>query len=86
MPRNTRPRRSGIRKGETASGWLFTAPMLLLLGLFLVIPVLMALWVSLSDWTGRGSPFSGSVNFVGGQNYSSVLSGGGLAEQNFGVA
>lgn len=33
----------GLRRGETGSGWLFTAPVLILLGLFLVIPVLMAL-------------------------------------------
>lgn len=77
---------AGIRSGETASGWLFTAPMLVLLGLFLVVPVLMALWVSVSDWTGRGSPFSSSVGFVGLDNYSALLSGGGLAERDFGTA
>ncbi|WP_243062110.1 carbohydrate ABC transporter permease [Humibacter sp. RRB41] len=81
-----RPHRSNIRRGEAASGWLFTAPMLILLGLFLVIPVLMALWVSFSDWGGNGSPFSGNVHFVGTQNYQSILSGGGLAEQNFGTS
>ena len=81
-----RRRASGIRRGEAASGWLFTAPMLILLGLFLVVPVLMALWVSFSDWSGRGSPFSGSVGFVGFDNYSALLSGGGLAEQDFGTA
>jgi len=78
--------RSGIRGGETASGWIFTAPMIILLGLFLVIPVLMALWVSVSDWTGRGSPFAGSVQYVGLDNYSALLGGGGLAEQDFGTA
>jgi multiple sugar transport system permease protein len=81
----TRSRR-GIRRGETASGWLFTAPMLVLLGLFLVVPVLMALWVSVSDWGGRGSPFGGNVNFVGLKNYGSVLVSGGLAEQDFGIS
>jgi len=60
--------------------------MLVLLGLFLVIPVLMALWVSFSDWGGRGSPLESGVNFIGFKNYSSVVSGGGLAEQNFGMA
>ncbi|WP_104193828.1 carbohydrate ABC transporter permease [Cryobacterium sp. M25] len=79
-------RRSNIRGGETASGWLFTAPMIILLGLFLVIPVLMALWVSFSDWNGRGSPFSGTVSFVGLDNYSALVGGGGLAEQDFGTA
>jgi multiple sugar transport system permease protein len=57
-----------------------------ILGLFLVVPVAMALWVSFSDWTGRGSPFAGGVNFVGWRNYSELISGGGLAEQDFGTA
>ena len=78
--------RGGIRHGETASGWLFTAPMLILLGLFLVVPVLMALWVSFSDWSGRGSPLSAGVNFVGFDNYAELLGGGGLAERDFGTA
>jgi multiple sugar transport system permease protein len=74
----------GINKGQSRSGWLFTAPTLILLGLFLVIPILMALWVSLSDWNGNGSPFTSAVNFVGLKNFGSVLAGNGLAEQNFG--
>lgn len=86
MATTTRSRRSGIRGGETASGWLFTAPVIILLGLFLFIPVLMALWVSFSDWTGRGSPFSPDVSFVGGENYSAILGGGGLPEQDFGTS
>jgi multiple sugar transport system permease protein len=77
-------RHGGVNRGQAGSGWLFTAPTLILLGLFLVIPILMALWVSLSDWNGNGSPFTSSVNFVGLKNFGSVLSGGGLAEQNFG--
>ena len=81
------PRRhGGINRGEAGSGWLFTAPTLILLGLFLVIPILMAVWVSLSDWDGNGSPFTSSVHFVGLQNFGSVLTGGGLDEQNFGQA
>jgi len=60
--------------------------MLVILGLFLVVPVLMALWVSLSDWTGRGSPLSSDVSFVGLDNYRTLLLGGGLATQDFGTA
>ncbi|WP_285727921.1 carbohydrate ABC transporter permease [Psychromicrobium xiongbiense] len=75
-----------VRTGESVAGWLFTAPMLLILGVFLVAPVLMALWVSVSDWGGRGSPFSAGVNFVGAGNYAKVLAGGGQAEQDFGTA
>ncbi|MFP3466623.1 carbohydrate ABC transporter permease [Leifsonia sp. SIMBA_070] len=82
----SRSRRTGIRRGEAASGWLFTAPVILLLGVFLVVPVLMALWVSFSDWGGRGSPFSSDVKFVGFDNYAALLGGGGLAEQDFGMS
>jgi multiple sugar transport system permease protein len=81
-----RPRRRGIRAGEAFSGWLFVAPILVILGLFLAVPVGMALWVSFSDWTGRGSPFSSTVSFIGLDNYSALLTGGGLAEQDFGTS
>lgn len=86
QPGSPRAKRRGIRRGETASGWLFIIPMLVLLGLFFVLPILMALWVSVSDWSGNGSPLSSNVQFAGGSNYTAVLSGGGLAEQNFGEA
>jgi multiple sugar transport system permease protein len=46
----------------------------------------MALWVSMSDWTGRGSPFSAGVSFTGTENYAAVTAGGGLAERDFGIA
>jgi multiple sugar transport system permease protein len=81
-----RRHRDGLTKGEAGSGWLFTAPTLVLLGLFLVVPILMALWVSMSNWNGNGSPFTSAVKFVGLQNFGSVLGGGGLTEQNFGQA
>ena len=81
-----RGRRSGVNRGQAVSGWLFTAPVLIILGLFLLIPVLMAAWVSVSDWTGRGSPLSGNVHFIGAQNYGQVLWAGGLSESDFGTA
>jgi multiple sugar transport system permease protein len=81
-----RRRGGGVRRGQALSGWLFTAPILIILGLFLLVPVIMAAWVSVSDWTGRGSPFSSGVNFVGVQNYGQVLWAGGLSESDFGIA
>ena len=74
------------RRGEAISGWLFIAPTLVVLGLFLAVPVLMAAWVSISGWRGVGSPFAAGVPFVGGQNYTRLLTGGGLAEQEFGTS
>jgi multiple sugar transport system permease protein len=74
------------RRGEAISGWLFLTPVLVVLGLFFVVPILMALWVSVSGWRGVGSPFAGGVPFVGGQNYAKLLAGGGLTEQEFGTS
>ncbi|MCR2799404.1 sugar ABC transporter permease [Microbacterium sp. zg-Y818] len=86
-PASHRSRSSGgIRRGEGAAGWLFTLPIVVILGLFLFIPVLMALWVSFSDWSGRGSPLSSTVSFIGLDNYAAITTGGGLAERNFGIA
>lgn len=78
-------KRSGIRD-DTTAGWLFVSPVLVILGLFLFVPVIMAAWVSVSDWTGRGSPFSSGVNFIGSKNYSDLLVGRGLTQQDFGTA
>ena len=80
------PRSRGIRRGEAGAGWLFVSPVILILGVFLFVPVLMALWVSFSDWSGRGSPLSSSVGFVGLDNYAAITTGGGLAERDFGTA
>jgi multiple sugar transport system permease protein len=85
-PRRAGSPSRGIRRGESVAGWIFTAPVVIILGVFLLIPVLMALWVSFSDWTGRGSPLSTNVHFVGLDNYAAVTSGGGLAERNFGIS
>ena len=77
--------RGGTRAGDTAAGWLFTAPMLVILGVFLFIPVLMAFYVSLTSWNGNGSPFTGGENakFVGVENYTSLFAEEGLRRQNF---
>lgn len=74
------------RKNETLSGWLFCLPMIMILGVFLFVPIVMALWVSVSDWAGRGTPFGGSVHFVGLENYADVLTEPGLAQSDFGTA
>ena len=57
--------------------------MLVILGLFLVAPIFMALWVSVSDWTGKGSPFGSGVNFVGLKQYEQLLLTEGLPRQDF---
>lgn len=75
----------GIRGREGVAGWLFTAPMIVVLGLFLFIPVLMALYVSFTNWNGNGSPFQGGQNaqWVGAHNYTSLFTEDGLKRSTF---
>jgi multiple sugar transport system permease protein len=75
----------GIRGREGVAGWVFTAPMIVILGVFLFIPVLMAFYVSLTNWNGNGSPFAGGDNarLVGAQNYTALFTQDGLARDNF---
>jgi multiple sugar transport system permease protein len=68
------------------AGWTFVSPTVLILSFFLLLPVVMAAWVSVADWSGRGSPFSANVNFVGADNYQAVLGGQGLVGRDFGTA
>lgn len=73
------------RRGGDLTGWLFISPAVIVLAVFLLLPVLMAAWVSVSDWSGVGSPLSGAVNFVGADNYAELVEGG-LATRDFGIA
>ncbi|MFD4700572.1 carbohydrate ABC transporter permease [Streptomyces niveus] len=69
---------SGIKGRQGMWGWLFVSPMVLVLGLFLLLPIGMALWVSLLNWNGQSNPFTGAADFVGLDNYSNVLTNDGL--------
>lgn len=75
-----------IHSGRTRDGWLFVSPALVLLVVFLVFPVVMAAWVSVSDWRGVGNPFSGDTSFVGAENYQNLLTGGSLQQRDFGTS
>jgi multiple sugar transport system permease protein len=74
--------KAGDPQRQEGAGWLFVSPAIIVLGLFVIAPIFMALWVSLSDWTGRGSPFASEVNFIGADNYSALLAEPGLARQD----
>jgi multiple sugar transport system permease protein len=62
---------------------LFVAPVIVVLGLFLLLPILMALWVSLTKWNGQGSPFQAGVPMAGTRNYTDLFTVDGLARQDF---
>ena len=76
-------RKNNIHGREGVAGWLFVSPVIVILGLFLVIPIGMALWVSFTDWNGNGSPFSGGPKVVGADNYLSLFAKDGLTRANF---
>jgi multiple sugar transport system permease protein len=74
---------SGIRGNERMAGWIFVGPALIILGLFFVLPILMALWVSLTGWNGQGSPFTSRVPFAGLHNYTRLFTTDDLVRQDF---
>ena len=73
-----RPR--GSRNRDAVPGWLFIAPAVIVIVVFVLLPVISALWVSLSDWTGKGSPLT--ANFIGVENYQALLTKPGLAQRD----
>ena len=79
-------RRRGSANQQALSGWLFISPVVIIPGLFLFVPIVMALWVSVSNWQGNGSPFDPSVKYVGARNYQAILGGKGLTGRDFGLS
>jgi multiple sugar transport system permease protein len=79
-------REPGIHGHQAAAGWTFIAPVIIILGLFLILPIVMAAWVSFSDWNGNGSPIGANAHWVGLQNYRHLLTTPGLDQNNFGVS
>ena len=77
-PRGRKPR--GTKNRDAFAGWLFVAPAVLVIVIFVLVPVFSALWVSLSDWSGKGSPLK--ADFIGLDNYQSLLTKPGLAQRD----
>jgi multiple sugar transport system permease protein len=81
--RRGRGRRTDIYGRQAAAGWLFVAPVVAILGLFLLLPIFMALFVSFTKWNGQGSPFTGEVPVAGVDNYTRLFAEPGLTRLNF---
>jgi len=75
----------GMRAGEAKYGYLFVAPAVIIIGVFLVLPIFLALYVSFSNWNGLGSPL-GNSEFIGTHNYQKVLVDDGLSKSDFGTS
>lgn len=80
-----RRRRGNLTRGESGAAWLFVTPALVIIGVFLIAPILLALWVSFTNWNGRFSPINNPrVDFIGGENYAKLLTEDGLLRELFG--
>jgi multiple sugar transport system permease protein len=62
------------RRQEALSGLAFVAPAFLILLTFMILPLLVAFYFSLTDWNGR-TPLTqeGAYDFVGAENYRELL-------------
>lgn len=75
---------SGIKeqdRQDAVSAWLFMSPALIVFLIFLVIPILFALYFSFTDWNGISPPLE--AKWVGVENYENVLAGGGIRQSDF---
>jgi len=53
-----------LGRSEQVNGWLFVMPALILLGLFMVYPILWSLWMSLQVGRGMNFSFGGFANIL----------------------
>lgn len=53
---------SAIKRTENRNGWLFTAPALALIGLFMIYPIIWSLWMSFQSGRGMMLRFGGLAN------------------------
>ena len=58
----SKPVRSRLGRGERITGWLFVAPALVLIGLFMVYPILWSLYMSFQTGKGMNHSFGGFAN------------------------
>jgi len=66
---------------DAVAGWLFMSPTLIILGIFLLVPILFALYFSFTDWNGISPP--NQANFVGLDNFRMLLFQDGIRRADF---
>ena len=76
--------RRRMTQDERYAGWLFIAPPMIGLLIFIIVPILMALYISFRDWNGIASPWASE--FIGLQNYQDLLLDPGLARTDFAIS
>ncbi len=66
---------------DVRTGWLFLAPFVLGMMVFIILPIFTALWVSFTDWSGITPPLQ--AKGVGLDNYRTLLVDDGLRRTDF---
>lgn len=56
--------RSNLARSEQVSGWAFVMPALVLLGIFMIYPILWSLWMSFQVGRGMAFSFGGLTNIL----------------------
>jgi multiple sugar transport system permease protein len=78
------PGRARLDRKEPFIGWLFSAPALIGLIVFLVIPIIAAVWVSFREWNGLTSIFDSDP--IGLANYRELLTDDGVRRTDFAIS
>jgi multiple sugar transport system permease protein len=82
--RDRGPSRARLDRKEPFIGWLFSAPVVLGLVVFLVIPIIAAVWVSFREWNGLTPIFDSDP--VGLANYRELLTEDGVRRTDFAIS
>lgn len=83
-PDRRRRWRARMTSDERVMGWVFVLPALLGILVFLALPMVMTAYVSFRDWSGLRP--MGTSNFIGLDNYRSLLADDGLVRRDFATA
>lgn len=65
----TGKRKGNLRKSENRVLWVMTGPAILLMVIFVLIPLIMGLNLSLTNWNG----YSQTYDYIGAENYMRLL-------------
>ncbi len=75
---------TGIRgedRQNAIAGWLFMTPTILIFSVFIIIPIIAAVYFSMTDWNGISPPIE--ANFIGLDNYKAILTEPGIRQTDF---
>lgn len=76
--------RTRLATSEAVAGWAFMTPVLVGLGIFLILPIGIAFYISFTDWNGLVPP--GQASYVGIDNYRALLTETGRPQREFALA